>query len=251
MYYQHKVCAIIPAHNEMQSIGRVVSELMLQRNPQGSELFDQIIVCDNASTDETALTAEACGATTVYESRSGYGSACLRAMTRLERPDYVVFVDGDHSVCADQTETLLDALRFGADLVIGSRRLGATEPGALSPQQIIGNLLASTLMRLFWQQPVTDLGPFRAIRWPSLKALDMRDPDFGWTAEMQVKAMQAGMKVVEVPVTTRRRIGQSKISGTLRGSLLACRGIFGTIFRLKLREIRERRTAGASLREAD
>jgi len=165
--------------------------------------------------------ARAAGARVAAEPTPGYGRACLTAIAALRLVDVVLFVDGDQSCRIGQAFDLLRAVAAGADLVIGSRALGRMEPGALSPPQIAGNRVASVLIRLLWGRTVTDLGPFRAIRWPALSRLGMTDPDYGWTAEMQLKAARSGIASVEVPVTCRRRRGRSKISGTFGGSLLA------------------------------
>jgi len=223
---------IIPAYNEEESIALVVKELP-------AEMVREIIVCNNNSKDSTAAVARAAGATVVDEKRAGYGSACLRGMAHIalrpeaEWPDIVVFIDGDHSDYPEQLpEVIAPILNDDADLVIGSRAMGDLEPGSMQPQQIFGNWLATTLIKLFYGTEFTDLGPFRAIRYPALRELGMEDPDFGWTVEMQVRAAKAGMTCVEVPVRYRKRIGVSKISGTVRGTFLAGHKILWTIFKL-------------------
>ncbi|NJC28023.1 glycosyltransferase family 2 protein [Neolewinella antarctica] len=223
---------IIPAYNEERSIALVVNEL-----PRA--LVRDIIVCDNNSQDRTAEMGAAAGAVVVHESRAGYGSACLKGMAHIaarpvaEWPDVVVFVDGDHSDYPEQLpELVAPIINNGADLVIGSRALGDLEPGSMQPQQIFGNWLATTLIKLFYGNHFTDLGPFRAVKYSALLELRMEDPDFGWTVEMQVKAAKAGMNCVEVPVRYRKRIGESKISGTLKGTILAGHKILWTIFKL-------------------
>lgn len=223
---------IIPAFNEERSIGLVIDEL-----PR--HLIREVIVCDNNSTDRTAQVGADAGATVVRENRPGYGSACLRGMSHIatrpaaEQPDVVVFIDGDHSDYPGQLPELLAPIeRFGYDLVIGSRALGKAERGSMTFPQIFGNWLATNLIRVFYGYEFTDLGPFRAIRYPALVALRMEDPDFGWTVEMQVRAAKAGLKCTEVPVGYRRRIGVSKISGTVRGTVLAGHKILWTIFKL-------------------
>lgn len=238
MYQLETIAVVIPAYNEAEAIARVVGEIRDLRNPDGTAVVDDIIVCDNGSTDSTALIATAAGARVVYQSRRGYGAACQTAIRALHVrqnkseavacPDIVVFVDGDRSVAVEQLPRLLKALQRN-DLVIGSRVLGVCERGAMSVPQRFGNRLASILIRLIWQQPVTDLGPFRAVRYRALQRLDMQDMAFGWTVEMQVKAIQAGLQMIEVPVSCRRRVGTSKISGTLRGVVGAGQGILGTI----------------------
>ncbi len=223
---------IIPAYNEEASIGLVVAEL-----PHA--LLREVIVCNNNSRDRTAEVAAAAGATVVHEARAGYGSACLRGMQHIaarpasEHPDIVVFIDGDHSDYPEQLpELVAPILNAGYDLVIGSRARGEAEAGSMTLPQVFGNWLATNLIRWLYGYEFTDLGPFRAIRYSSLVALRMRDPDFGWTVEMQVRAAKAGMKCTEVPVGYRRRIGVSKISGTVRGTVLAGHKILWTIFKL-------------------
>ena len=223
---------IIPAFNEEAAIGLVIGEL-----PQ--ELLREVIVCDNNSHDQTAAVGAAAGATVVHETRAGYGSACLRGMAhiaarpRSERPDIVVFIDGDHSdYPAELPKLVAPIVAEGYDLVIGSRALGHTESGSMTVPQVFGNWLATNLIRIFYGYHFTDLGPFRAIRYTALEELNMQDPDFGWTVEMQVRAARAGLRCTEVPVGYRRRIGVSKISGTVRGTLLAGHKILWTIFKL-------------------
>jgi len=202
-----------------------------------SRVVDQIVVCDNGSTDDTASIAFASGAIVVKEPGRGYGSACLAALAAPVDKDFIVFVDADHSVVATELPTLLQPLLNGADLVIGSRTLGHCEKGALSVPQAFGNRLASALMRLLWRGQVTDLGPFRAVTNTALTAMHMSDKKFGWTVEMQIRAFQLSLTTAEVPVSTRRRIGKSKISGTVRGVLGAAHGILGTIGKLYWRQI--------------
>jgi len=166
------------------------------------------------------------------EERRGYGSACLRGIAELREPEIVVFLDGDHSDHPGELPLLVDPIAAGeADLVIGSRTLGERESGSLTPQQLWGNRLACFLLRLFHRHRFTDLGPFRAVRYACLLDLGMVDPDFGWTIEMQIKAVKRGLRIKEVPVSYRNRIGESKISGTLRGTLRAGSKIITTIFR--------------------
>jgi len=200
-------------------------------------LVDQIIVCDNGSSDRTAAIALACGAKVVEESERGYGAACLAALASPHVKDIIVFVDADHSVVEQELPALINPIFAGADLVIGSRTLGRCERGALSLPQALGNQLASALMRLLWRGSVTDLGPFRAVTNDALTQMRMSDRQFGWTVEMQIRAIQLSFKTVEVPVSTRRRIGKSKISGTVRGVIGAAHGILGTIGKLYWRQI--------------
>jgi len=209
-------------------------------------VVDQIIVGDNGSTDQTANIARKCGAIVTSEPERGYGAACLAALAVPVEKDIVVFVDADHSVVANELPSLLDPLFEGADLVIGSRTLGVTEKGALSTPQAFGNHLASALIRGLWRVKVTDLGPFRAITNTALLDLQMSDRKFGWTVEMQVVALQQGKHIMEVPVTTRRRIGKSKISGTLRGVIGAAHGILGTIGKLYFRGLAANVSSGLS-----
>lgn len=233
-----KIAVIIPALNEEQSIGRVVSAL--------PRWVDDVIVVDNGSTDRTAEIARAHGARVVGEPVRGYGMACLSGIAALEDPDIVVFMDGDFSDDPEDMSLLVDPIISGeADLVIGSRTRGQREPGSLTPQARFGNWLACVLIRLFWNITYTDLGPFRAIRASRLKRLGMRDRDYGWTVEMQIKAAREGLRVREVPVSYRRRIGESKVSGTLKGALAAGVKILSTIF-LAAVDSRSRR---ASLRD--
>lgn len=208
----------MPALDEEASIGRVLEAL-----PSGV----RVVVCDNGSTDRTAEVARGHGATVVREERRGYGQACLTALAELPRlgardDDLVCFLDADFSDDPTELEAVLGPLREdSADLVVGSRVLGEREPGALLPQARWGNWLATRCIRWITGVAFTDLGPFRALRHGSLRALGMEDRAFGWTVEMQLKAASGGLRCVEVPVSYRRRIGQSKITGTVRGTFLA------------------------------
>jgi glycosyltransferase involved in cell wall biosynthesis len=216
---------IIPALNEEAAIAQVVADLPLSQ-------VRRVIVVDNGSTDQTARLAAGAGAEVVLEPRRGYGQACLSGLAALHEPDVIVFLDGDHS---DYPEALPEVagpvIRGEADLVIGSRVLGEREPGALLPQQRLGNALATGLIRVITGVRFTDLGPFRAITYPALQALRMADRDYGWTVEMQIKAARAGLRSLEVPVNYRRRLGTSKVSGTLSGSVRAGYKILLTIAR--------------------
>jgi len=245
MYLRQTISAIIPARDESRAISQVVEALARLHFDTKEPVFDNIIVCDNGSTDDTAEVAARAGAIVVKESRPGYGNACLAALSVIPPSDIVVFIDGDNAFYADQCRGLIEAVVNGADLAIGSRQLGCSEKGALTTAQRFGNWLASVLIRRIWDVPITDLGPFRAIRVSALERLAMQDRTFGWTVEMQVKAIQANMKLVECAVDTRRRIGKSKISGTIRGSLGAARGILGMIFLLWRQESRAKRQAVA------
>ena len=232
----------IPALNEAQSVGLVVRDLLALRNEDQSPTIDEVVVCDNGSTDATADRAAEAGARVVHEGLPGYGRACLAAIQALEPSDIVLFTDADHAFHANQAVHLLDGVKAGADLAIGSRTLGQQDRGALTRSQKAGNWVATTLIRLLWGQRVTDLGPYRAIRSKALAQLDMRDLAFGWTVEMQVKAIQHGLNTAEVPVDTRQRIGQSKISGPLRGAIGAGGGILGMIATLRWQQRRRTRS---------
>lgn len=233
MYKNLTVGAVIPAHNEEDNIGRVVAALLNLRTETGHRVIDDLVVCDNASTDGTALRAREAGARLAVEPSRGYGSACLKAISALQPVDVVLFVDGDHVFDVGQSLDLLKAVADDVDLAVGSRVLGRMEPGALSLPQVAGNRVASWLVHLLWGHRITDLGPFRAIRADALRRLDMRDTAYGWTVEMQVKAIQSRMRLAEIPVDTRRRrFGQSKVGGTVKGVIGAGVGILSMIFRL-------------------
>ena len=237
MYKNLTVGAVIPAHNEEDNIGPVVTALLNLRTAEGYHVIDDLVVCDNASTDETAARAREAGARVAVEPSRGYGIACQKAISALQPVDAVLFVDGDQAFDAGQSLDLLKAVANGADLAIGSRVLGRMERGALSLPQIAGNRVASRLVHLLWGHRITDLGPFRAIRADALRRLDMRDISYGWTVEMQVKAIQSRMRIVETPVNTRRRrFGKSKVGGTVRGVIGASAGILSMIFLLWIRQ---------------
>lgn len=238
MYKNLTVGAVIPACNEADNVGAVVTALLALRTNAGRRVIDEVVVCDNGSTDATALHAREAGARVVSEETPGYGIACLTALAALRPVDVVLFIDGDQSFEVRQSLDLLSAIADGADLAIGSRVLGRMEPGALSSPQLVGNRVASLLIRLLWGRTVTDLGPFRAIRTDALRRIDMRDTAYGWTVEMQIKAIQLNMRLVETPVhTLRRRFGVSKVGGTLKGVIGASIGILGTIVRLRCRRV--------------
>ena len=235
MYRGLEVGAVLPARDEEAAVGLVVSDLRALRGDGGGPLLSEIVVCDNGSTDATAEVAESAGARVVREERRGYGWACLAGIRAL-RPEVgvVLFVDADRSVVPGEGLALLDALAAGADLAVGSRVAERLEPGSLPPHQRFGNHLAAFLIRRLWGHPTTDLGPFRAIRREVLDRLVMSEVTFGWTIEMQVKAIRAGLRVVEVPVSLRQRVGVSKISGTVRGTVGSAWKILSTIARLRL-----------------
>jgi len=224
-----RIALIIPALNEEQALPTVLDEL-----PRS--LFARVVVVDNGSTDATVAVARRGGAEVVEEPRRGYGQACLAGLARLgPDTDIVVFMDADGSdIPSEATRLVEPILRNEADLVIGSRALGGAAPGSLRWAQRWGNRLAVGLIRLLYGFRYTDLGPFRAIHWQSLQALDLGDTDFGWTVEMQVKALQRGLRVEERPVSYRVRIGKSKISGTVSGTIKAGIKILWTISRLRL-----------------
>jgi len=230
------VAGVIPAYNEEPSIGEVVRGFLRLPGDGGRPLLDDLVVCNNGSTDDTKQMATAAGARVVTEPERGYGAACLRAIAALGDADVVLFADADRSDVPEEAERLLEAIAGGADLVIGSRVLGRAEAGALTPQQRFGNRLAAFLIRRLWKHETTDLGPFRAIRRDALTRIGMKDRNYGWTVEMQVKTIQAGLRVVEVPADYRRRVGVSKVSGTIRGTIGAGVKILGTIGILWARE---------------
>ena len=199
-------------------------------------LVRDIIVCNNGSSDQTAQVAAIAGAIVVNQPKKGYGNACLKGMEYIAqqtiKPDIVVFLDADYSDHPEEMTIVIAPITEGvADLVIGSRALGARESGSMTPQQVFGNWLATRLIRLFFNYSFTDLGPFRAIRYDKLLDINMIDKNFGWTVEMQVKAAKRKLRCTEIPVTYRRRIGVSKVSGTLKGTVLAGYKIILTIFR--------------------
>ena len=228
-----RVGLIIPALNEEGAIDGVVRAV-------DRSLVDEVVVVDNGSVDRTAERAAAAGALVVREPRRGYGAACLRGIAELgKRVDVYVFMDGDGSDDGSQLPELLGALETGQlDFVLASRTLGQAEPGALTPLQRFGSWLMGALVRQLWDVRYSDLGPFRAIRREALEQLQMRDLDYGWTIEMQVKAAQHQLKIAELPTVYRRRqAGTSKVSGTVVGSYHAGRRILGYVLQAKLEEL--------------
>ncbi|MCE2777834.1 MAG: glycosyltransferase family 2 protein [Algoriphagus sp.] len=222
------VDVIIPAFNEEKSIAQVIGDI--------PGLVRHVVVANNNSTDRTAEVATAAGAQVVFEAQKGYGKACLTAMDWIKQqevqPDILVFLDGDYSDYPQELELLIaPILRGKAELVIGSRSLGQREAGSMTLPQVFGNALATILMRWMYGAKFSDLGPFRAVHWGQLLALGMVDQNFGWTIEMQIKAHQAGLRHQEVPVRYRKRIGVSKVSGTLKGVIGAGYKIIFTIFK--------------------
>ena len=217
-----RIGVIIPALNEEDAIGKVIEAV--------PDWVDYIVVADNGSRDQTSEVARNSGARVVREDERGYGAACLAGLQALPSSDIIVFLDGDYSDYPEDMEELIaPILTGGADMVIGSRVLGGAERGSLTPQQVFGNWLATRLIRLLWGARFSDLGPFRAIRDDALRMLEMEDRNFGWTVEMQVKAAKAGLKFAEVPVRYRQRIGVSKVSGTLSGTIKAGTKILSVI----------------------
>ncbi len=230
MHASPKIAVVIPVFNEQEAIRNVLSDIP-------SHLDADVVVVDNGSTDRTVDLARQMGARIVHEHRRGYGWACLAGIDALETPDIVVFLDGDYSDYPDEMTLLVEPIAEGrADMVIGSRILGTREAGALLPQARFGNWLATWLIRRLFGANFTDLVPFRALAYPALVKLDMQDKTFGWTVEMQVKAARMDFRFLEVPVSYRRRIGVSKITGTVSGTIKAGWKILYTIFRYRFTE---------------
>ncbi len=223
------IAVIIPAFNEENSVGKVVNDIP-------KNWVKEIIVANNNSNDLTPINARNAGAIVVDEPIMGYGNACLKGMAYLVenniRPDIVVFLDADYSDFPEQLiELVQPIINDNVDMVIGSRALGDKEKRAMTPQQIFGNWLATFLIKHLYKVEFTDLGPFRAIKYDSLLKLEMRDRTYGWTVEMQVKAAKQNMKCTELPVNYRVRIGKSKVSGTVKGTIMAGYKIITTIFK--------------------
>lgn len=228
-----KIDVIIPAYNEESSIHLVVQDI-----PQ---IVNEVIVVDNNSSDRTKVNAKKAGATVLFEPQKGYGYACLKGMEYIgkknEKPDIIVFLDGDYSDYPEElTKIIAPIVDENFDFVIGARVKRLREPGAMTFPQIFGNWLATTLMRLMFGAKFTDLGPFRAIKYSKLLVLNMQDKTYGWTVEMQLKAIKQHLKYTEVPVNYRNRIGVSKVSGTLKGALGAGVKILGWIFKYSFKK---------------
>ncbi len=222
------VAIVIPALNEERAIARVIAEIP-------HDFSARVVVVDNGSTDGTASAASEAGAEVVFAPRRGYGRACLAGFEHLatDPPDIVVVLDADHSDYPEDLRRLLEPLASGAADMVCGNRVPLAEEGALPPQVRYGNALATLLIRKLHGFHYADMGPFRALRWPALQRLEMCDPTYGWNAEMQVKAVQRGLRVVEVPVRYRRRVGRSKISGTVTGTVRAGSLIVATIIALR------------------
>lgn len=223
---------IIPAVNEGDSIGKVVSEI--------PKSVSEIIVVNNGSTDNTVENAQKAGATVLNENQRGYGFACLKGMDYVGKqsksPDIIVFIDGDYSDYPEELDKVVaPILEEDIDFVVGARKKSLREPGSMTPQQVFGNWLATFLMRLLFRARFTDLGPFRAIKYEKLKELDMQDETYGWTVEMQLKVLRKKMSYTEVPVRYKRRIGVSKVSGTVKGTIFAGIKILGWIFKYSIK----------------
>ncbi len=224
-----KIVVIIPAYNEENSVTKVLRDI-----PTG--LVHEVIVVNNNSNDDTDINARNAGATVLHEERPGYGYACLKGIEYIKHlqpvPDIVVFIDADYSDHPEEMPFLLQPIiNDSIDMVIGSRALGKKEKGSMTAPQVVGNWLATRLLKIIYNIRYTDLGPFRAIRYDKLLEINMQDTTYGWTVEMQLKAAKLKMKIIEVPVSYRKRIGQSKISGTIKGSVLAGYKIITTIFK--------------------
>ena len=223
---------IIPAFNEADSIASVINEL--------PKTVSEIIVVNNNSSDETVKNAESAGATVLTEKRKGYGYACLCGMDYVakqsKKPDIIVFIDGDYSDYPEELDKIVaPIIENDLDFVVGARKKSLREEGSMTPQQVFGNWLATFLMQLFFRAKFTDLGPFRAIKYEKLKELEMEDKTYGWTVEMQLKILRKKMTYTEVPVRYKKRIGVSKVSGTVKGSIFAGIKILGWIFKYSIK----------------
>lgn len=224
-----QIVVIIPAMNEEGSIAKVIHDIP-------KDLVSEILVCNNNSTDRTKEEALNAGAIVLDEKRPGYGWACLKgieyAKNKVNQPAIIVFLDGDYSDYPNELPIVVKPIiEEDMDMVIGSRALGDREKGSMTFPQIFGNWLATKLMRIFYRARYTDLGPFRAIKFDKLLELNMQDKTYGWTIEMQIKAAKHKLKFCEVPVNYKKRIGRSKVSGTIKGTVLAGVKIIGAIFK--------------------
>lgn len=229
MIEKKNIVVIIPAFNEENSVENVLREIP-------KELVSEVIVVNNNSNDKTKINAQNGGATVLDERRQGYGYACLKGIEyvkeKISKPDIIVFIDADYSDYPEEMKDLIKPIiEQDYDMVIGSRALGKRERGSMTPQQVFGNKLATSLMKFLYGVKYTDLGPFRAIKFDKLLELEMEDTTYGWTVEMQLKAAKKKMKVTEVPVNYRKRIGFSKISGTIKGTLMAGYKIITTLLK--------------------
>ncbi|AUC16413.1 UDP-glucose--dolichyl-phosphate glucosyltransferase [Tenacibaculum sp. SZ-18] len=223
-----RIIVIIPAYNEQNSIAKVINDI--------PKSVSEVIVVSNNSTDNTELNATNAGATVLQEKRRGYGYACLKGMEYItkqgKKPDIIVFLDGDYSDYPEQLDEITaPIINDDIDFVIGSRVKRLRENGSMTPQQVFGNWLATFLMKVFFGAKFTDLGPFRAIKFDKLLALEMEDKTYGWTVEMQLKAIKRKFTYTEIPVKYRNRIGVSKVSGTVKGTILAGVKILTWIFK--------------------
>ena len=224
---------IIPAYNEQDSIAKVITEI--------PAIVNEIIVVNNNSTDLTVKNATNAGATVLTENNRGYGFACLKGLNYIAnldiKPDIVVFLDGDYSDYPEElTKVIAPIIEENIDFVVGARVKKYRENGAMTPQQVFGNWLATFLMKLFFDAKFTDLGPFRAIKYHKLLALNMEDKTYGWTVEMQLKALKQKLSYKEIPVNYRNRIGVSKVSGTVKGTIFAGIKILSWIFKYSFKK---------------
>ncbi|WP_196889673.1 glycosyltransferase family 2 protein [Aureivirga sp. CE67] len=227
-----KIKVIIPAYNEGDSIANVVNDI--------PDIVEEVIVVNNNSSDATEINARNAGATVLRENRKGYGYACLKGMEHVanqeEKPDIIVFLDGDYSDYPEQLLELIEPIeKENIDMVIGARSAAFREKGAMTPQQVFGNWLATTLMKWIYGAKFTDLGPFRAIKYDKLLAINMQDKTYGWTVEMQIKALKQKFTYCEIPMKYRKRIGVSKVSGTVKGTIMAGYKIIMLIFKYSIR----------------
>lgn len=228
-----KIKVIIPAYNEAGSIALVINDI--------PKSVDEVIVVNNNSTDDTEKNAENAGATVLNETNKGYGYACLKGMNYIasqkEKPNIIVFLDGDYSDYPEElTKIVAPIINDNIDIVIGARVKKYRETGSMTMPQIFGNWLATSLMRMFFGAKFTDLGPFRAIKYQKLLALNMEDKTYGWTVEMQLKALKQKLTYIEVPINYRNRIGVSKVSGTIKGAIFAGVKILGWIFKYSIKK---------------